>query len=230
MWAVALARRNQRGYPHSTAMFDRWVPLISHLGLWAYGLLFSFAFAESIAVIGIVVPGATFVVIFGFLIAQHMYDFWDAVFFGSLGAILGDCLSFVLGRMGIDPAKRFPTLFSQATVDRAERFMVENGVAGVFLGRFVGPLRPFVPFVAGVLKMNTRRFMIMNVTSGVLWAMGYLSIGYFFGQWWTSIHRGIRWVGIGIAVIVIGYLVMKYFGDRRRRQKVEAEVQSTETH
>lgn len=220
MWAKALARRIQRRYPHIIGMFEHWVPFILRLGLWAYGLLFSFAFAESIAVIGIIVPGATFVVIFGFLIAQHMYDFWDAVFFGSLGAILGDCLSFVLGRRGIDPAKRFPALFSQATVDRAERFMLENGVAGVFFGRFVGPLRPFIPFVAGALKMDVRRFMFMNVTSGVLWAMGYLSVGYFFGQWWTSIHRGIRWVGIGIGVIVIGYLVMRYFGMRRRRQGV----------
>jgi membrane protein DedA with SNARE-associated domain len=211
----------QKALSSSRRMVDAWIPFIVRLGAWAYAVLFCFAFAESIAVLGIIVPGATFVVIFGFLISQGIYNFFDAVLCAAAGAILGDCLSFILGRRGIDPAARFPTLFSQETVERAERFMRDNGIAGVFLGRFIGPLRPFVPFIAGALKMNGRRFMIMNITSGVLWASAYLSIGYFFGQFWSSIHRGIRWVGIGMVVIILGYLFIRYLGDRRRRRQIE---------
>ena len=203
-------------------MFDHWLPLIAHLGLWAYALLFAFSFAESIAVVGILVPGATFVVIFGFLAAQGLYDFGDAVAIASVGAILGDLFSFVLGRRGIDPAKRFPKLFSQTTVDRAETFMHKNGVAGVFLGRFIGPLRPFIPFVAGVLKMPWQRFMIMNVLSGILWAASYLAIGFFFGQFWGSIHRGLRWVGIGMLVIIIFYIVWQLTKERPKATAEEA--------
>lgn len=195
-------------------MFEHWLPVIARLGLWAYALLFGFSFAESIAVVGILVPGATFVVIFGFLVAQGFYDFGDAVAIASIGAILGDVFSFVLGRRGIDPAKRFPKLFSQITVDRAETFMHKNGVAGVFLGRFIGPLRPFIPFVAGALKMPWQRFMVMNVLSGILWAMSYLAIGFFFGQFWNSIHRGLRWVGIGMLVIIIFYVVWQVTRER----------------
>lgn len=204
-------------------MFDHWLPLIAQLGLWAYALLFAFSFGESIAVVGILVPGATFVVIFGFLVAQGLYDFGDAVVIASIGAILGDVLSFVLGRRGIDPAKRFPKLFSQATVDRAEAFMHKNGVAGVFLGRFIGPLRPFIPFVAGALKMPWRRFMVMNVLSGVLWAASYLAIGFFFGQFWGSIHRGLRWVGVGMLVIIVFYIVWQL---TKERPKAAAEEPS----
>lgn len=204
-------------------MFDHWLPLIAQLGLWAYALLFAFSFGESIAVVGILVPGATFVVIFGFLVAQGLYDFGDAVVIASIGAILGDVLSFVLGRRGIDPAKRFPKLFSQATVDRAEAFMHKNGVAGVFLGRFIGPLRPFIPFVAGALKMPWRRFMVMNVLSGILWAASYLAIGFFFGQFWGSIHRGLRWVGVGMLVIIVFYIVWQL---TKERPKAAAEQSS----
>lgn len=207
-------------------MFDHWLPVIAQLGLWAYVLLFAFSFAESIAVVGILVPGATFVVIFGFLVAQGLYNFENAVVFATIGAILGDVLSFVLGRRGVDPANRFPKLFSQATVDRAETFMHKYGVAGVFLGRFIGPLRPFIPFVAGALKMPWRRFMIMNVLSAILWAASYLAVGFFFGQFWSSIHRGLRWVGVGILVIIIFYIVWQL---TRGRPKPVSEKKEDET-
>lgn len=205
-------------------MFNHWLPWISQLGNWAYALLFAFAFGESIAVVGILVPGATFVVLFGFVISQGIYDIGDAVFIGAVGAILGDVFSFVLGRRGIDPAKRFPRLFAQSTVDRAEKFMHEYGVAGVFLGRFIGPMRPFVPFIAGALKMKWRSFMAMNITSGILWSASYLAIGFFFGQFWSSIHRGLRWVGIGLFIIIVIYIVLRALATERGKTVVEDAV------
>lgn len=205
-------------------MFNQWLPWISQLGNWAYALLFAFAFGESIAVVGIIVPGATFVVLFGFVISQGIYDIGDAFAIGAIGAILGDVLSFVLGRRGIDPAKRFPKLFAQSTVDRAEKFMYEYGVAGVFLGRFIGPLRPFVPFIAGALKMKWRSFMAMNITSGILWSAAYLAIGFFFGQFWSSIHRGLRWVGIGLFIIIVMYIVLRAMATERGKTVVEDAV------
>lgn len=198
-------------------MFNHWLPWISQLGMWAYALLFAFSFGESIAVVGLLVPGATFVVLFGFVISQGVYSFSHAVIIGAAGAILGDVFSFVLGRRGIDPAKRFPRLFNQGTVDRAEKFMSNYGVAGVFLGRFIGPLRPFVPFVAGAFKMRWRSFMAMNVTSGILWSVSYLAIGFFFGQFWGSIHRGLRWVGIGLFLIILIYISLRMMRIRREQ-------------
>lgn len=205
-------------------MFNEWLPWISQLGNWAYALLFAFAFGESIAVVGILVPGATFIVLFGFVISQGIYDFYDAAVIGAIGAILGDVFSFVLGRRGIDPAKRFPRLFAQDTVDRAERFMHRYGVAGVFIGRFIGPLRPFVPFIAGALKMKWRSFMTMNITSGILWSASYLAVGFFFGQFWSSIHRGLRWVGIGLFIIIVTYVVLRMMATRRGKTVVEKAV------
>ncbi|MEK7632727.1 MAG: DedA family protein [Patescibacteria group bacterium] len=205
-------------------MFNHWLPWISQLGNWAYALLFAFAFGESIAVVGILVPGATFVVLFGFVISQGIYNIGDAILIGAIGAILGDVFSFVLGRQGIDPAKRFPRLFAQNIVDRAEKFMHEYGVAGVFLGRFIGPLRPFVPFIAGALKMKWRSFMVMNITSGVLWSASYLAIGFFFGQFWSSIHRGLRWVGIGLFIIIVVYIVLRAMAAGRGKTVVEKAV------
>lgn len=209
-------------------MFNDWLPWISQLGNWAYALLFAFAFGESIAVIGFFVPGATFVVLFGFVVSQGVYDIYDAMFIGAIGAILGDVLSFILGRRGIDPAKRFPRLFAQSTVDRAEAFMHQYGVAGVFFGRFIGPLRPFVPFIAGALKMKWRSFMIMNIASGMLWSVSYLAVGFFFGQFWSSIHRGLRWVGIGLFIIIVTYVILRVMATKRGKTVVEKAVGDVE--
>ena len=198
-------------------MFNDWLPWISQLGVWAYALLFGFAFGESIVVVGLIVPGATLVVLFGFVLSQGIYSFGDAFLVAAVGAILGDVFSFVLGRRGVDPARRFPRLFAQSTVDRAEKFMNEYGVAGVFLGRFIGPLRPLVPFVAGAFKMRWRSFMVMNILSGILWSASYLAIGFFFGQFWGSIHRGLRWVGIGLFLIIVIYILLRMMRVKREQ-------------
>lgn len=209
-------------------MFEHWLPWILNLGGWAYVLLFAFSLGESLAVIGILVPGATFVVLFGFLISLHAFHFVDAVLVASVGAILGDSLSYWWGRSGIDPAKHFPKLFSPSAVCRAEKFMETYGIVGVFLGRFIGPLRPFVPFIAGVFKMRFRYFMMMNVTSGFLWALSYVALGFFFGQWWGSIHRGLRWIGIGILVILVVYIVFRIRRGRLMKMNDACRVETKE--
>jgi len=209
-------------------MFEHWFSLLSQLGGWAYVFLFAVAFGESIAVFGLLIPGATFVVIFGFLISQHLFNIQIAMLVAALGAILGDIFSFILGRRGVNPAKRFPLLFSQRAIDRAEKFMDDYGVVGVFFGRFFGPLRPFVPFIAGVLKMRWRSFMIMNIVSGILWSISYLAVGFFFGQFWSSIHRGIRWVGLGMLVIIVFYCVVLAIENRKRKIHIESGKETIE--
>jgi len=126
--------------------------------------VFLVACGESLAVVGLVVPGALLMVGFGALIALDYLAFAPTVIAAMLGAIAGDGISYWLGvkynrnLASIWPFTRYPDLLS-----RGEGFFQRHGGKSVLLGRFVGPLRPIIPAIAGMLRMPMRQFFLINI-------------------------------------------------------------------
>ena len=171
------------------------------------------AFLESLAIVGTFIPGAIIVIIFGFLSAEGYFDIGDLIWFVALGAILGDVVSYYLGTKGKMFFKNENKLFRLSHLETGEEFFKKHGNKSIFFGRFIGPLRAIVPFVAGLSKMNIKIFLFWNITSGVLWAIIHVLIGYFFGGTVSVVEA---WMGrIGfiimglILVSVIFYIVYK---------------------
>lgn len=140
------------------------------------------ALAESLAVVGLVVPGAAIVVGAGALIALGAMSFWTTLLAAAAGAIVGDGISFWIGRRYRDqlrsawPFRRHPEWLANG-----EGFLHRHGGKSVLFGRFVGPVRPIIPVVAGMLGMRPAMFYAMNVTSAFAWAPAYLLPGMAVG-------------------------------------------------
>jgi len=159
-------------------LFDtltQWI--IAHPG-WMGVLVFLVALGESLAMVGLLVPGAVLMFGFGALIALGYLDFWAACGWAIAGAVVGDGVSFWLGRTfhhrlrDLWPFTRHPEIFDQG-ID----FFQRHGGKSVLLGRFFGPVRPVIPMVAGMLDMPGGRFLLVNVSSALLWAPAYLLPG-----------------------------------------------------
>ncbi len=153
----------------------------------SYWIVLFVAVAESLAFIGLIIPGTFFIILVGFLAASGVLDLGDLIWFAAAGAILGDGISFYLGRQGIGLFKKESRIFRLDYLEKGERFFRQYGGKSVFLGRFIGPIRPVIPFVAGILKMRRRDFFLYNIASAFLWAPGCLLLGYFFGGIWKTI-------------------------------------------
>ncbi len=150
--------------------------------LLALLFVFLIAFSESLIIVGIILPGAAFMLGFGALIALDVLQAGPAVIAATLGAIAGDSLSYWLGWHYKQALKtRWPFSTYPALIERGEVFFHRHGGKSVMLGRFIGPLRPIVPAIAGMLMMPRSRFIIANVASACLWAPLYLLPGYLFG-------------------------------------------------
>lgn len=155
-----------------------WVSAHPH---WAGAVVALVAFSESLAVIGLVVPGVVFMFAAGALIGLGRLDFWPVLLWAAAGAVAGDGVSFWLGRRYQERLKAiWPLRTHPQLVERATRLFREHGGKGVFLGRFIGPVRPVIPAVAGMLDMPAWRFVAVNVASAVLWAPAYLLPGIVF--------------------------------------------------
>ncbi|MEK7547029.1 MAG: DedA family protein [Patescibacteria group bacterium] len=156
-------------------------PTLEHVGRLGYWLILLISFAESIAFVGTILPGTTLVVFAGLLASQGHFNIINLIWFAAAGAILGDGLSYFLGTRGKDFFKNENKLLKLSHLEKGEEFFKKHGPKSVFLGRFIGFIRPIIPFVAGLSKMDKWTFLFWNVSSAVLWAVFYLLIGYFFG-------------------------------------------------
>ncbi len=150
---------------------------------WTGVVIFLVAFGESLLLVGILLPGAAILVGLGALIGLGMLDFSTVWLWAALGAMAGDGLSFWIGRhyherlLSMWPINRFPAL-----VQRGRDFFQQYGGMSVFLGRFVGPVRPVIPAIAGMMGMPAGRYIAVNITASVLWVPVYVLPGVFLSQ------------------------------------------------
>jgi membrane protein DedA with SNARE-associated domain len=104
------------------------------------------------------------------LIAAGILDPLQVIAAAILGGILGDAASFWLGqKFGGALPKLWPFRGNPARIQSGIDFFVRYGAIGVFLGRFLGPLRATVPTAAGMMKMPTGSFYLANILSAVIW-------------------------------------------------------------
>ncbi|WP_457673142.1 VTT domain-containing protein [Thiolapillus sp.] len=149
---------------------------------WAGAIVFLMAFAESLAVVGMVVPGVAVMFAVGALIGAGALDFQVMVLWAVLGAVAGDGLSFWLGKRyqrqltALWPFNKHP-----AMLEKGVAFFQRYGGKSVAIGRFFGPVRAVIPLVAGMMNMSAGAFLLANVGSALVWAPAYLLPGMAFG-------------------------------------------------
>lgn len=163
-------------------LFTRLLDWIGANPSWAYWTVGLVAFTESLAVVGVMVPGVIILLGAGALIGAGQIDFWPACTAAITGAIIGEALSFWLGHhyheriLGVWPFRRHPE-----QIARGMRFFARHGIKGIVIGRFFGPVRAILPLIAGLMRMSPRRFLIANTASALVWAPAYLAPGILFG-------------------------------------------------
>jgi len=151
---------------------------------WAAPICFAIAFGKSLALVSLVVPGTTIMLAIGGLLGASGIPFvpvWIAI---SVGAALGDWISWWLGvrygdRIGTWwPFSRHPTL-----LPRGERFFRRWGALSIVFCRFLEPLRATVPLLAGVFGMPALTFQLANWPSAFLWSATLLGPGDVVWKW-----------------------------------------------
>jgi membrane protein DedA with SNARE-associated domain len=145
---------------------------------WAAPIVFALAFGESLAFISLLIPAWAALVGIGVLISSGNLNFWPVWVAGSVGAALGDWLSYWIGvKLGPPVAHMWPLSRHPELLPKGEAFVKRWGVLAIFIGRFFGPLRASVPLVAGIFRMPPWQFQIANFSSAFVWAAVLLTLG-----------------------------------------------------
>lgn len=149
---------------------------------WVLFVVFLVAFAESVALVGSLVPAGVIMFSAGALIGIHALDLWATLGIAVLGAIAGDGLSYELGRRHGDRIKSWPAFQRySALIDRSAQLIQRHGAKSILFARFVGPIRAIVPVLAGMGDMQRRSFYFANIGSALAWAPAHILPGVIFG-------------------------------------------------
>jgi membrane protein DedA with SNARE-associated domain len=187
---------------------------------WASFIIGLTAFGESFLLLSLLFPGTAILVAAGTLIAEGTLNAAAIVTAGIIGAVLGDAVSFWLGKKfgGLLP-KLWPLRGHPERLDRGVDFFARYGVVSVFIGRFFGPLRAVVPTAAGVMQMPTWRFYVANVLSAIIWVPALVFSGALLTRLLEGKNAETKAL---VAALIVGALAMALYWMRRQRQSHRA--------
>lgn len=164
---------------------------------------------EGFLIIGLFIPGTLLMFGIGALVALGAVDFSAALIAAAGGAVLGDGLSYLIGRRtreelpNLRLVQKYPSVLSAAN-----KFVDTHGGKSVLMGRFIGPMRPLVPAVVGAAGMHPGRYCIATVPAAFIWAAVYMIPGLLFGaSMGMAAEVGSRLVIVLVAVFVLIWLV-----------------------
>ena len=167
---------------------DQLVAWIGANPVAAGAIAFLIAFCDALAVVGIVVPALPLLFAVGALIGLGHLNGPYVIACAAAGAFAGDALSFWIGRRwgpnmrGLWLFRRYPQF-----LDRGEKLFLRHGIKSIFIARFVGAVRPFVPAIAGMLRMPFIRYAPPSAIACVLWAASFLAPGWIFGKSYDAV-------------------------------------------
>lgn len=156
---------------------------IGEYGLFIYLILFIIIFCETGLVIIPFLPGDSLLFAAGAFAALGNLNIVILIIFLGLAAILGDTVNYHIGRyLGPKVLKDDNKFLKKEYIDKTNKFYETYGGKTIILARFMPIIRTFAPFVAGVGKMNYKKFITFNAIGGIVWVSGILLIGYSFGN------------------------------------------------
>ena len=158
--------------------------IIASYGTWAYLVLFLIIFCETGLVVTPFLPGDSLLFILGAFCGAGSLDPMLTIGLLVTAAILGDNTNYWIGRkLGPAVFKRDTgRLLNKKHLEQTHAFYEKHGGKTVVIARFMPIVRTFAPFVAGIGRMDYRKFLAFSVGGGILWIGGLIGLGYFVGD------------------------------------------------
>jgi len=205
--------------------FDQYLAVfVQQYGILTYAILFAIIFCETGLVVTPFLPGDSLLFAAGALSASlNTGGILSPIFLIvvlSVAAIAGDTVNYFIGAyIGPKVFERDSRFLKKEYLDRTNAFYEKYGGKTIILARFVPIVRTFAPFVAGVGKMNYRRFITFNLIGGLLWVTIFVTLGALFGNI-PIVKNNFEIVTIGIVFISILPMIFEYVRARRSKGSV----------
>lgn len=189
----------------------------AQMGPWMYVVLFLIVFAETGFVVTPFLPGDSLLFAIGALSALpgNALNYWLLMATLIVAAIAGDTVNYWVGEK---LASRFflntnARILNPNHLKKTEAFYQKYGGKTIILARYVPIVRTYAPFVAGMSKMDYKKFSFFNVIGAISWVVIFLTLGYFFGNF-PVVQKNFTYLILGIIVVSILPIIVEVIRSR----------------
>jgi len=177
---------------------------------------------------GMPVPGETVLLLASFLaFSQHRLYLPYIIVVAVCAATIGDNLGYWVGHHGGRPLlERYRKFFRirEETITRGEELFARYGAVTIFFARFVAGMRVIAGPLAGVLRMNWRKFLIFNFLGALFWVTVISCVGYFFGKHWEQLIDFVDDMNIVIIVAIVVAALLYWWRRKRKAHRKNGPV------
>lgn len=184
-------------------------------------LLLFVVFAETGLLIGFFLPGDSLIFISGLICVSKPellgVDLITLILSLSAAAITGNIAGYWFGyKVGPPLFKRDDSLiFKKRYLETTKAFYDRRGGITLIIGRFLPIIRTFAPILAGVIKLDFKKFMLYNVTGALAWIGALCSIGYYLGSY-SWVQDNVGYIVIGLIIVTAIPIVITYYREKKK--------------
>lgn len=171
--------------------------------LYEHRYIFAFA--------GAMLEGNFTIILCGVLFKFGYFNVWGLLTALISGYFLNGIFWYFLGRIFGHTIiekwiKRFKT--GRKIIDKLESYFQQHSAKTIFLTRITYSISMFSFMIAGSLKMNLRKFLIVSLIAGICWVLMMAGIGYGFGAGFQTLNNATRGITFGIIIAVFLLIVL----------------------
>lgn len=185
--------------------------LITHSLIYSLCIVGVVSFLESLALIGLLLPGIVLMATLGTFIGNGKLPFYPSWIVGTLGCLLGDWLSYYIGLYFKNWLHNLSFLKKHYKIlEKTKNLLNKHSMLTILIGRFIGPTRPLIPMVSGMLKLPLKKFILPSFLGCILWPPVYFFPGIVAGitiniptnsdnnyfKWFLLVIAILIWIGI----------------------------------
>lgn len=152
--------------------------------LFAYIIIFLIIFTETAFIIVHFLPGDTLLMGLGMLISNDLVNGYLLTILLIIAAFCGTQLNYYIGIFigeHLLKNKYIKKIIKEESLNKSHEYFNKYGNKSIAIARFIPLIRSLIPFLAGISKMNHKKFTIYNLIGAFLWILTYLLIGYIIG-------------------------------------------------
>lgn len=186
--------------------------ILEHGGLW---LLLIIIFAETGLFIGFFFPGDSLLFVTGMTLSATLhisgFNTWEIIAMVIIAGILGNFVGYWFGKKSGPMLFRREDslLFKKKHLIAASDFYKKYGAGAIVFARFLPFIRTFAPIVAGIVKMEFKKFTLFNMIGCIAWVSFMILAGFYLGKAIPGLQEHLEWIVLGIVVITTGPVLFK---------------------
>ena len=191
---------------------------LSAISTFGYGGIFFLMMLESMV---LPVPSELVMPFAGFLIEKGSFTFLWVIVASTLGSITGSLIFYYIGKTGghalVERYGKY-VLINHEDVIKTEKWFNKRGELTIFFARLIPVVRHLISLIAGIGKMNVKKFTLYTIIGAALWNGILAYLGFILGQHWAEVNQYTDQISIVIVILIIGFVVYFVYRHLKKRK------------